>query len=66
MAWCWIVLIGLGVVVFFAVGYSAHPREHVKRIEDGKLISPRYQHLFGKDAITSAAKRGERPPFFKG
>ncbi len=64
MAWYWILLIALGVVVaFFVVGYSAHPREHVKRIEDGKLISPKYQYLFGKNAITSATKKSERPPF---
>jgi hypothetical protein len=57
-------LIGLGVLaVFFAVGYSAHPREHVKSIEDGKLISPKYQYLFGRDAIASAMRRGKRRPF---
>jgi hypothetical protein len=67
MAWYWFLLIGLGVLaVFFAVGYSAHPREHVKRIEDGNLISPKYQYLFGKDAITSATKKGEKPPFVTG
>jgi len=49
--------------VFLIVGCSAHPRGHVNRTEDGKLISPKYQYLFGKDAITSATKKGEKPPF---
>lgn len=49
--------------MFLVVGCSAHPREHVKRIEDGKLISPKYRHLFGRDSVTSATKKGERPPF---
>ncbi|MEN6368276.1 MAG: hypothetical protein ABFD77_01085 [Thermotogota bacterium] len=48
------------------VGHSAHPREHVKRIEDGKLISPKHQYLFGKDAITGAPMKGERPPCVRG
>lgn len=67
MAWYWILLIGLGVaVLFFAVGYSAHPREHVKRVQDGKLTSGRYQHLFGQDAITGATQKGEKPPLVGG
>ncbi len=49
--------------MFFVVGCSAHPREHVKRIEDGKLISPRHQYPYGRDSVTSATKKGERPQF---
>ena len=65
MTWYWFLLIGLGVVVaFFVVGYSVHPREHMKRPQDGKLIiSPKSQYPFGKDAIAGATKKGERPPF---
>ncbi|GEM_PF-1367089 len=63
MARYWIMLIAVGVVaLFFVAGYATHPRLHVKRVQDSRLISRKYQHLFGRDAITRATKKGEPPP----